>query len=159
MNSPPAMTIKSTKQAGRRSAEGVLTESDSKNSSRLPTAPPPPVYSSSLRTLATIGSLAPETLDEIMRMLRDSFSLSWNGQPTKGRYDALRAAALVCSRWRVPAQRALFDELVLTHTTSEHTSQFSLASLAQARPTRGRCGPNNMCQRGNGCPSRTRVRG
>ena len=83
--------------------------------------------------MATIGSLAPETLDKIMRMRRDALLLSWNDQPTKGRYDGLRAAALVCSRWRVLAQRALFDEVVLTHKASKYTSQLFLASLAQAR--------------------------
>ena len=33
-----------------------------------------------------------------------------------GRYDALRAAALVCARWRDPAQRVLFAEVALNRS-------------------------------------------
>ncbi|KAL8290227.1 hypothetical protein RQP46_003166 [Phenoliferia psychrophenolica] len=50
--------------------------------------------------MATIDSLANETLSDIMEMLKEPSLTVWQngeGLPT-GRYDALRAAALVCSR-------------------------------------------------------------
>ncbi|KAL8277859.1 hypothetical protein RQP46_009678 [Phenoliferia psychrophenolica] len=66
--------------------------------------------------MATIESLANETLLQILGELKPDRtgpgrSDNWGRQP--GRYDALQAAALVCRRWRDPAQQALFQEVEL----------------------------------------------
>ncbi|KAL8277921.1 hypothetical protein RQP46_009740 [Phenoliferia psychrophenolica] len=63
--------------------------------------------------MATIDSLANETLCKIMGMLKEPL-LEWSLSLPPGRYNALRAAALVCSRWRDPAQRALYDEVEIS---------------------------------------------
>ncbi|KAL8276193.1 hypothetical protein RQP46_011405 [Phenoliferia psychrophenolica] len=69
--------------------------------------------------MATIDSLANEILAKIMDMLKGPSAPGWEEatarlwRPSPGHYDALRAAALVCSRWRDPAQRALFDDVHL----------------------------------------------
>ncbi|KAL8291531.1 hypothetical protein RQP46_002509 [Phenoliferia psychrophenolica] len=59
----------------------------------------------------------------------------------KGRYDSLRAAALVCSRWRDPAQRALFDEIHLACAYGMNSTLPNfLASAARSRyRTRSLC--------------------
>ncbi|KAL8277900.1 hypothetical protein RQP46_009719 [Phenoliferia psychrophenolica] len=65
--------------------------------------------------MATIDSLADEILDQIMEMLKAPTLDTWDetAPPSPGRYNALRAAALVCSRWTDRAQRALFDDIEL----------------------------------------------
>ncbi|KAL8277882.1 hypothetical protein RQP46_009701 [Phenoliferia psychrophenolica] len=84
--------------------------------------------------MATIGSLANETLTQIMEMLKGDTLLTWRDttSPSPGRYDSLRAAALVCSRWKDPAQRALFDDVELEYRYTRRYRRF-LASPAQSR--------------------------
>ena len=83
--------------------------------------------------MATIDSLANETLDKIMGILQGPAFTSREEWPKTDRYDALRAAALVCSWWRDPAQRALFEEVALIPYTCKIVSQLFLASPAQSR--------------------------
>ncbi|KAL8286823.1 hypothetical protein RQP46_004351 [Phenoliferia psychrophenolica] len=83
--------------------------------------------------MATINSLANETLTHIMELLKEPSTLDWdNLVPEPGRYDTLRAAALVCSRWRDPAQRALFDDVELSNRYPLRAERF-LSSPAQPR--------------------------
>ncbi|KAL8291539.1 hypothetical protein RQP46_002517 [Phenoliferia psychrophenolica] len=83
--------------------------------------------------MATIDSLANETLSHIIELLMGPPLPDWDnsGERPKGRYDALRAAALVCARWRDPAQRALFDEL---HLPDPSDSRGPLFCASAARP-------------------------
>ncbi|KAL8290259.1 hypothetical protein RQP46_003198 [Phenoliferia psychrophenolica] len=83
--------------------------------------------------MATIDSLANETLCKIMDMLNEP-SPRWHSSHylLHGRYHALRASALVCSRWRDPAQRALFDEVEVYDRYQNRTQQL----LATPRPSR-----------------------
>ncbi|KAL8277937.1 hypothetical protein RQP46_009569 [Phenoliferia psychrophenolica] len=76
--------------------------------------------------MATIDSLANETLYDIMEMLKTPSLPLWDTglQFPPGSYDALRAAALVCSRWRDPAQRALFDTLLVDTSKVLRTQKF-----------------------------------
>ncbi|KAL8290274.1 hypothetical protein RQP46_003213 [Phenoliferia psychrophenolica] len=85
--------------------------------------------------MATIDSLANETLCKIMGMLKNPLP-GWDDEADSllGRYDALRAAALVCSRWRDPAQRALFDEVQVCALYQNRIQQL----LATPRPPRHR---------------------
>ncbi|KAL8277985.1 hypothetical protein RQP46_009617 [Phenoliferia psychrophenolica] len=63
--------------------------------------------------MATIDSLPNETLDKIMEMLKTPYRADWENRwlDETGRNDMLQSAALVCSRWRDPAQRALFSDV------------------------------------------------
>ncbi|KAL8290238.1 hypothetical protein RQP46_003177 [Phenoliferia psychrophenolica] len=65
--------------------------------------------------MAPIDSLANETLCKIMSMLKEPSLPLWDAGESfpPGSYDDLRCAALVCSRRRDPAQRALFDTLLI----------------------------------------------
>ncbi|KAL8281411.1 hypothetical protein RQP46_006095 [Phenoliferia psychrophenolica] len=86
--------------------------------------------------MATIDDLPYETLSLIMNYLKGPSSF-WD--TPRGRYDALRAAALVCSRWRDPAQRALSKEVVISQDDSHRAIRF-LASPAKPRHrTRSLC--------------------
>ncbi|KAL8277887.1 hypothetical protein RQP46_009706 [Phenoliferia psychrophenolica] len=84
--------------------------------------------------MATIDSLANETLAHIMEMLKKPTIITWRDStsPSPARYDALRAAALVCSRWKDPAQRALFDDVQLDYRYTRRYKRF-LASPVQSR--------------------------
>ncbi|KAL8277890.1 hypothetical protein RQP46_009709 [Phenoliferia psychrophenolica] len=84
--------------------------------------------------MATIDSLANETLIQIMEMLKDPLLPDSMETLPRGRYDALRAAALVCSRWREPAQRALFDKVELAYAYPLRSERF----LARPMPPRHR---------------------
>ncbi|KAL8290273.1 hypothetical protein RQP46_003212 [Phenoliferia psychrophenolica] len=63
--------------------------------------------------MATIESLANETLCKIISMLKEPSLSPWqvNFGLNVPRNDDLLAAALVCSRWTDPAQRALCDTI------------------------------------------------
>ncbi|KAL8290472.1 hypothetical protein RQP46_002730 [Phenoliferia psychrophenolica] len=57
-------------------------------------------------------------------------------EPHQARYDALRASSLVCTRWRDPAQRTLFDDVMIPNVLKRRSAAF-LASQARSRhPTR-----------------------
>ncbi|KAL8281420.1 hypothetical protein RQP46_006104 [Phenoliferia psychrophenolica] len=90
--------------------------------------------------MATIQSLANETLAHIMDMLKGP-PRDWDDTITpRGRYAALLAAALVCSRWRDPAQRALFDQIVIFDSVHIAQSRKLLKSPAWRRyRTRSLC--------------------
>ncbi|KAL8290291.1 hypothetical protein RQP46_003230 [Phenoliferia psychrophenolica] len=80
--------------------------------------------------MATIDSLPNETLCKIMGMLKEPSLRGWdNFVLPPGRYDALRAAALVCSRWRDPAQQALFDTVEISTVSILPTRHFYGESL------------------------------
>ncbi|KAL8290186.1 hypothetical protein RQP46_003125 [Phenoliferia psychrophenolica] len=85
--------------------------------------------------MATINSLANETLCMIMGMIkvpsRPLRDIARSYLPDSY-YDSLRAAALVCSRWRDPAQRALFDSIILDTTIISRNKKL-LTSPARSR--------------------------
>ncbi|KAL8281413.1 hypothetical protein RQP46_006097 [Phenoliferia psychrophenolica] len=94
--------------------------------------------------MATIDNLASETLYHIMEMLKEP-SPDWeDGTSPPGRYDALRAAALVCSRWWDPAQRTLFDEVVISDE-----DYFPKAQLFSDSPARSRYRTRSLCTSGH----------
>ncbi|KAL8290204.1 hypothetical protein RQP46_003143 [Phenoliferia psychrophenolica] len=86
--------------------------------------------------MATINNLPNETLYHIMEMLEPPSLPVWDMaseyELPPGSYDSLRAAALVCSRWRDPAQRALFDSIRLDTGNVTRRQKF-LRSPARAR--------------------------
>ncbi|KAL8291473.1 hypothetical protein RQP46_002451 [Phenoliferia psychrophenolica] len=84
--------------------------------------------------MATIDNLPNEVLLDILEFLKGPPLLGWDNWDDEYEhwYDDLRAAALVCSRWREPAQRALFDELNIPWTTHPRVPNF-LASPARLR--------------------------
>ena len=84
--------------------------------------------------MATMDSLPNETLAHILSMLKEPVLTNWDSQrPQRGHYDSLRAAALVCSRWRDPAQRALLEDLVLDIHACSKRGQHFLSSPARSR--------------------------
>ena len=81
--------------------------------------------------MATMDSLPNETLAHILSMLKEPVLTNWDSQrPQRGHYDSLRAAALVCSRWRDPAQRALLEDLVLEKSIASTRGERFLSCLA-----------------------------
>ncbi|KAL8291479.1 hypothetical protein RQP46_002457 [Phenoliferia psychrophenolica] len=83
--------------------------------------------------MATIDSLANETLIHIIEYLKSSPLPGWDDTDLEregDRYEDLRAAALVCSRWRDPAQRALFDEPDLPDPDDPRGALFCVSSTA-----------------------------
>lgn len=82
--------------------------------------------------MAYIDVLATETLCDIFRMLKDPVSRDWDEDVGRGRYDALRAAALVCRRWRPPAQLALCEELDISSRTHPRRAKRLLGSATAA---------------------------
>ncbi|KAL8289983.1 hypothetical protein RQP46_002922 [Phenoliferia psychrophenolica] len=84
--------------------------------------------------MVTIDSLANETLYDIMEMLKPTDLPLWDSgeELPSGSYDSLRAAALVCSRWRDPAQRALFNNILIGSNDSLRHHNF-IASPARPR--------------------------
>lgn len=85
--------------------------------------------------MATIDSLPNETLSHIMTMLKEPTILSWDNVSTQevGHYDALRAAALVCRRWRDPAQRALHESVSIPGLAFHAMGHLFVESLARQR--------------------------
>lgn len=74
-------------------------------------------------SMATIHSLAPETVCNVFELAHD---------PHKT--ETMLAASLVCRAWREPAQRALFQDIVVrVHTSSETCMSFASLSERWAR--------------------------
>ena len=85
--------------------------------------------------MATINSLPNETLAHITDMLKEPVLLDWDRTRNLevGHYDALRAASLICSRWRDPAQRALYDTVAISRRDFETTASLFCDMSARVR--------------------------